>query len=148
MQRRHLLFPLSFSLARRFFSYVPPLFLYFLPVQGDQQEGQSGLYAAPLRSTNVEPRSCHRATSCELLFVNHHQDVVKMFKNVVFFIWRCFQLGANIGVRNSFGETALSRILPETLEQFLDSCTTHQNHPLHKDFKVGQWSSSPKTIHQ
>jgi hypothetical protein len=48
-----------------------------------------------------------------------------------------FQLGANIGVRNSFGETALNRILPETLEQFLDSCTTHENHPLHKDFKVG-----------
>ena len=40
-------------------------------------------------------------------------------------------------MRNSFGETALSRILPETLEQFLDSCTNHTNHPLHKDFKVG-----------
>ena len=31
-------------------------------------------------------------------------------------------LGANIGVRNWRGETPLDRILPSTLEAFLDRC--------------------------
>ena len=45
-------------------------------------------------------------------------------------------MGANIGVRNSRGEIPLSRILPETLEEFLNHCSNHENHPLHQDFKV------------
>ena len=45
-------------------------------------------------------------------------------------------LGANIGVRNLRGEIPLTRILPETLEDFLDNCATHESHPMNEDFKV------------
>jgi len=45
-------------------------------------------------------------------------------------------LGANIGVRNKRGEIPLSRILPDTLETFLDNCAEHENHPMNDDFKV------------
>merc|ERR1719228_2580000 len=45
-------------------------------------------------------------------------------------------LGANIGVRNWRGEIPLDRILPKTLENFLDSCATHESHPMNQDFKV------------
>jgi len=51
-------------------------------------------------------------------------------------ISKLLKLGANIGVQNSRGEIPLSRILPETLEAFLDICSAHTNHPLHQDFKV------------
>ena len=45
-------------------------------------------------------------------------------------------LGANIGVRNLRGDIPLNRILPDTLESFLDSCASHQSHPMNEDFKV------------
>jgi len=45
-------------------------------------------------------------------------------------------LGANIGVRNLRGEIPLTRILPKTLEDFLDNCATHESHPMNEDFKV------------
>ena len=45
-------------------------------------------------------------------------------------------LGANIGVRNKRGDIPLTRILPETLENFLDDCATHESHPMNEDFKV------------
>ena len=45
-------------------------------------------------------------------------------------------LGANIGVRNRRGEIPLTRILPETLETFLDNCAEHESHPMNEDFKV------------
>ena len=45
-------------------------------------------------------------------------------------------LGANIGVRNLRGDIPLNRILPDTLESFLDSCARHESHPMNEDFKV------------
>ena len=45
-------------------------------------------------------------------------------------------LGANIGVRNQRGDIPLTRILPETLEGFLDTCASHESHPMNEDFKV------------
>ena len=45
-------------------------------------------------------------------------------------------LGANIGVRNLRGDIPLTRILPETLEEFLDDCASHESHPMNEDFKV------------
>ena len=45
-------------------------------------------------------------------------------------------LGANIGVRNQRGDIPMTRILPSTLEDFLDSCATHESHPMNEDFKV------------
>ena len=45
-------------------------------------------------------------------------------------------LGANIGVRNQRGDIPMTRILPETLEDFLDNCASHESHPMNEDFKV------------
>ena len=45
-------------------------------------------------------------------------------------------LGANIGVRNLRGDIPLSRIMPETLEGFLDTCVSHTSHPMNEDFEV------------
>ena len=45
-------------------------------------------------------------------------------------------LGANIGVRNLRGDIPLSRITPDTLQNFLDSCASHESHPMNEDFKV------------
>ena len=39
-------------------------------------------------------------------------------------------------MRNLRGEIPLTRILPETLENFLDNCATHESHPMNEDFKV------------
>ncbi|XP_023344392.1 transient receptor potential cation channel protein painless [Eurytemora carolleeae] len=66
-------------------------------------------------------------------------------------ITKLLKLGANIGVRNSRGEIPLSRILPETLEEFLNHCSNHENHPLHQDFKVEfnySWLAPPVDDYQ
>ena len=34
------------------------------------------------------------------------------------------------------GTIPMTRILPSTLEDFLDSCATHESHPMNEDFKV------------
>ena len=45
-------------------------------------------------------------------------------------------LGASFSVRNKRGEIPLTRITADTLESFLDSCLTHESHPMNEDFKV------------
>ena len=43
---------------------------------------------------------------------------------------------ADINSTESSIKLSLCRILPETLEEFLDSCAHHESHPMHEDFSV------------
>ena len=46
-------------------------------------------------------------------------------------------IGANIGLRNSLGETPISNILPATMENFLNQhCIKSQGNPTNEDFKI------------
>merc|ERR1719187_2525223 len=52
-------------------------------------------------------------------------------------VLQLLNLGANIGVANLRGDIPLSRILPATLETFLDEGrTSHSGHPMNEDFSV------------
>ena len=47
------------------------------------------------------------------------------------------ELGANIGLKNKIGETPIQRILPETMEDFLDTFCLTAEHDIHQqEFKL------------
>jgi len=47
------------------------------------------------------------------------------------------ELGANIGIKNFFHDTPISRIHPQTMEAFLDEhCIVHQGDTMHEDFRL------------
>ena len=47
------------------------------------------------------------------------------------------ELGANIGLKNIYGEVPINRILPETMEEFLnDFCLTSKGSVTNSDFKI------------
>ena len=47
------------------------------------------------------------------------------------------ELGANIGIKNHWGEVPVEKIKPHTMEEFLDEhCVLHEGDVMHEDFQV------------
>ena len=73
--------------------------------------GNTALHYAALSGINIYIYNISMGNSTFVVCTGVEEAVVQLLSN-----------GANLGMKNQLGETAVKRIMPSTLESFLDSC--------------------------